>query len=262
MPSIVKGHVIQARDLPVMDRNIQGDLYTDAYVDIRFGGQESRTQVKHKTLAPEWNEPFRFEVNDNSTLQSEPIEFRVMDHDVYTSDDSVGIVHVDLSPLLMRIDNEGGNEHAASNDQPERGDKAKSIRGWFPIFDTLKGVRGELCVEIKLQFIGDEHASTALGKPRDLTVSAKGVQFFPMSSLEPRVYTVLQVLGFVEELLVDNDPEFDLMDRARSARSSNEMRLSLLYRQGAKVRMMLGAKVDNMVSPPASQPVSPTSERH
>ena len=95
--------MIQARDLPVMERNMQGDLYTDAYVDIRFGDSSSRTQVKHKTLAPEWNEPFRFDVFDNDDLQSEPLEFRVMDHDVYTSDDSVGIVHVDLSPLLMRI---------------------------------------------------------------------------------------------------------------------------------------------------------------
>ena len=122
-------------------------------------------------------------------------------------------------------------------------------------------------MEIKLRLIGDEHAAKAAdsgmmshrgammmmhpmgGMIRDHRgmASARGVQFFPMSSLEPRVYTVLQVLGFVEELLVDNDPEFDLMDRARSARSSNEMRLSLLYRQGAKVRMMLGEKVDNLL---------------
>jgi len=44
--------------------------------------------VAHKTLAPVWNELFRFEVND-STLQSEPVEFRVMDRDVYSSDDPV-----------------------------------------------------------------------------------------------------------------------------------------------------------------------------
>ena len=84
MPSTVKVRVIEARDLPVMERNMQGDLYTDAYVDIRFANQEVRTQVQRKTLNPFWDEDFRFEVADDSVLQSEPIEFRVMDHDVYT----------------------------------------------------------------------------------------------------------------------------------------------------------------------------------
>ena len=62
----------------------QGDLYTDAYVAINFANQEERTQVQRKTLNPIWDEDFRFEVADDSVLQSEPIEFRVMDHDVYT----------------------------------------------------------------------------------------------------------------------------------------------------------------------------------
>ena len=46
---------------------------------------------------------FKFDVSNDSILQSEPLEFRVMDHDVYSSDDPVGVVHVDLSPLLMRL---------------------------------------------------------------------------------------------------------------------------------------------------------------
>lgn len=47
--------------------------------------------MAHKTLAPTWHELFRFEVND-AMLQSEPLEFRVMDHDVYSSDDPVRIL--------------------------------------------------------------------------------------------------------------------------------------------------------------------------
>ena len=46
MPSTVRIKVIEARDLPVMERNMQGDLYTDAYVDVRFSRFESkRTEV-------------------------------------------------------------------------------------------------------------------------------------------------------------------------------------------------------------------------
>ena len=43
------------------------------------------------------------------------------------------------------------------------------IKGWFPIYDTLRGVRGELYLSIKLQFIGDDNPF------RD---SSAGVMFF------------------------------------------------------------------------------------
>jgi len=42
MPSMVKIRVIAARDLPVMERNMQGDGYTDAYVAISLGPNEVR----------------------------------------------------------------------------------------------------------------------------------------------------------------------------------------------------------------------------
>ena len=86
---------------------------------------------------------------DDSVLQSEPIEFRVMDHDVYTSDDAIGLVHVDLSPLLMRIAEGADGERGQAN--------PLMIKGWFPIYDTLRGVRGELFLSAKLQFIGDDN---------------------------------------------------------------------------------------------------------
>lgn len=175
-------------------------------------------------MSPVWNESFRFEVSNDSLLQSEPIEFRVMDRDLFSTDDAVGLVVVDMSPLLMRIDTQGEGEN-------------RTIRGWFPIFDTLRGIRGELHLDIRLNFINDD------SRFRD---SSAGVVFFPMSLVEPTVYTVLQITGFVEELIVGDDPEFELMDRARSSRSSNEMRLSMLYKLGAVVRRQLGRKVLEM----------------
>jgi len=83
-------------------------------------------------------------------------------------------------------------------------------------------------------FIGDENR---------FRESSAGVSFFHPSTLETGVFTVLQVFGLVEELVVEDDPEFALMDRARSARSSNELRLGLLYRLGSRVRRQLGRKV-------------------
>jgi hypothetical protein len=54
MPSILKVKIINARDLPVMDRST--DL-TDAFVEIRFGSLDPhRTAIARRTLSPVWNE--------------------------------------------------------------------------------------------------------------------------------------------------------------------------------------------------------------
>lgn len=52
------------------------------------------------------------------------------------------------------------------------------VQGWFPLYDTLKGARGELSLSVKLQFIGNENPF------RD---SSAGVRFFLCSMLNPEV---------------------------------------------------------------------------
>ncbi|CAI5746876.1 unnamed protein product [Peronospora destructor] len=80
MPCTIKMRLVEARDMPVVDRTRK---QVDAYM-------------------------------------SQPIEFKLMDHDVYTTDATVGIVYVDPNCLLMR------DGHV--------------IQGWFPVYDTLLGV--------------------------------------------------------------------------------------------------------------------------
>lgn len=78
MPSLVKIRVVEGRDLPGMDRNLQGEAFTDSYVDVILGKQhQHRTQTIRKTLNPVWEEEFRFEVVDDSFLQNTPLEFKV-----------------------------------------------------------------------------------------------------------------------------------------------------------------------------------------
>jgi len=45
---------------------------------------------------------------------------RVFDHDTYSAHDAIGKVYIDLNPLLMK-------------------DRAHSISGWFPVYDTMHG---------------------------------------------------------------------------------------------------------------------------
>ncbi|CAM9100390.1 unnamed protein product, partial [Laminaria digitata] len=73
--------------------------------------------------------------------------------------------------------------------------------------------------------------------------SSAGVQFFGVSKLNPELYTVQKVVGLVDELVVDNDPEYQWMDNFRQARTSNESRQSLLFKLDATVRRQLGKKV-------------------
>lgn len=83
MPCTIKIRLVEARDMPVAER---ANKLTDAYVAITFASFEAKSSVSKKTLNPRWDEEFRFDVADDSELQSQPIEFKLMDHDVYTSD--------------------------------------------------------------------------------------------------------------------------------------------------------------------------------
>ena len=69
-------------------------------------------------------------------LRSFIFPLRVLDHDTYSSHDSIGKVYIDLNPLLMR-------EHGTM------------ISGWFPIYDTMHGIRGELSVIVKVNLFSD-----------------------------------------------------------------------------------------------------------
>lgn len=138
-----------------------------------------------------WNEDFRFEVGDDSMIQNEPLELRIVDSDVITSDDIIGVVFIDLNPLLTSAWDEGvasassqgrdgslaspyGAARSLAAMAPNSGGTAGQINGWVPIVDTLLGLRGEINIQIRLQFFGDSNPF------RD---SSAGVQFFCTPSL-------------------------------------------------------------------------------
>ena len=215
MPCILKIRVYGGRDLPVMDWSSE---LTDAYVELRLAGYGAqRTSVCRKTLNPIWNEDFRFEVNDESDLQNEPLEIKVLDYDTITSDNSVGVIFIDLNPLLSV-------------------DTVDIISGWFPVFDTLLGVRGEINVSIKLDVFEDANR---------FKESSTGVLFLNSTAL-PNYYTVKDCDGFVEELVLESDPEYHWSDSFRTNRSSNEARQRLFCRLSGQLRRLLGKKVLEM----------------
>ncbi|XP_064634238.1 C2 domain-containing protein 5-like isoform X11 [Lineus longissimus] len=214
MPGKLKVRIIAGRDLPVMDR--ASDL-TDAFAEVKFDNTVYKTDVYRRSLNPQWNSDwFKFEVDDED-LQDEPLQIRVLDHDTYSAHDAIGKIYIDLNPLLAR-------------------DTASSISGWFPLFDTMHGIRGELHVTVKVDLFTD------FNKFRQ---SSCGVQFFNTAAV-PSGYRICSILGFVEELVVNDDPEYQWIDKIRTPRASNEARQRLFSQLSGELQRKIGLKVLEM----------------
>lgn len=219
------------------------------------------------TLAAIWEEDFRFDVSDDRLLQEEPLIFKVCIKGSSTNsrmnvltdssldagnDECLGLVYVDLNPLLTaEADrNEDGDTTATSNSAANLSHSASAllsstsggggmgIDGWFPLYDTLAGVRGELCLSVKLNFIGDVNP---------FRESSAGVRLFPFSTLDPMAgFTVQHIFGFVEELVVADDPEFAPIGAAGRGAALHESRQTVLHLLDASVRRRLAKTVLDM----------------
>ncbi|GFS91477.1 c2 domain-containing protein 5 [Nephila pilipes] len=210
MPGKVKVRIVAGRNLPVMDR---ASDTCDAFVEIKLSNTTYKTEVFRHSLNPEWNsEWFRFEVDDEE-LQDEPLQIRVMDYDTYSANDAIGKVYIDLNPLLCK-------------------ESGSLLSGWFPIYDTMHGIRGEINVMVRVHLFSDSN------KYRE---SSCGVQFFYSSSI-PWGFKAKAVLGFVEELVVNDDPEYQWIDKIRTPRASNEARQTLFSKLSGEVQRKIGLK--------------------
>ena len=67
-------------------------------------------------------------VLDDEMIQLKSLEIKVCETGVY-GDASIGLVQIDLSPLLFKED-------------------SQRCEGWFPIYSVDKGITGELFTEI------------------------------------------------------------------------------------------------------------------
>ena len=85
-----------------------------------------------------------------------------MDYDTYTAHDAIGKVYICLNSLA-----DSGSQN--------------TLDGWFPIFDTLHGVRGEVHVIVKVEIIKDQHR---------FRQSSCGIRFFACESKLVYMYII------------------------------------------------------------------------
>ena len=276
MPTTVKVRIKAARNLPLSETQTASSVLhglpgRDPYVIVSLGGHTAsialseeermvprstwtenaprytaRTKICRRTLSPVWDEEFRFDVSNDTILQDAPLIFRVCDKEAALGtsqsskeDEVIGLVYIDLNPLLTTESERGDDTHPKNVE-------SGVMDGWFPLYDTLTGVRGELLLSVKLQFIGDVNPF------RD---SSAGVRLLPFSTIDPASgFEIVHIFGFVEELVVADDPEFEWNENFREARLSHETRQTLLYlldasvrRRMCKVRFLFASKQDASV---------------
>lgn len=221
MPGKVGVKIKAGRNLPIMDRSSET---TDAYVEIKLGSVTHKTDVCRKSLNPQWNTDwYRFEIDD-AELQDEPLQIRLMDHDTYSANDAIGKVNISLNPLCL--------ETASQSTQG----KGAVLSGWIPVFDTMHGIRGEVNIIVKVDLFSD------VNKFRQ---SSCGIQFFH-SSCVPHGYRAQIIHGFVEELVVNDDPEYQWIDKIRTPRATNEARQVVFLRLSGQVQRKIGLKAINL----------------
>ncbi|XP_067642568.1 C2 domain-containing protein 5 isoform X2 [Eurosta solidaginis] len=221
MPGKVGVKIKAGRNLPVMDRSSDT---TDAYVEIKLGNVTHKTDVCRKSLNPQWNTDwFRFEVDD-AELQDEPLQIRLMDYDTYSANDAIGKVYISLNPLCLETS--GPGMHG----------KGTVLSGWIPVFDTMHGIRGEVNVIVKVDLFSD------LNKFRQ---SSCGIPFFHSQCI-PFGYRAQVIHGFVEELVINDDPEYQWIDKIRTPRASNEARQVVFLKLSGQVQRKMGLKAINM----------------
>ncbi|XP_072402038.1 C2 domain-containing protein 5 [Diabrotica undecimpunctata] len=228
MPGKVKVKISSGKNLPVMDRSSDT---TDAYVEIKLGSTTFKTDVCRKSLHPQWNTDwYRFEVED-SELQDEPLQIRLMDHDTYSANDAIGKVYLNLNPLLLPVDGQimkyGFNGDSSIHHE---------ISGWLPVYDTMHGIRGEVNITVKVELFSDFNR---------FRQSSCGVQFF-YSPTVPQGYQAKLIHGFVEELVVYDDPEYQWIDKIRTPRASNEARQTLFFKLSGELQRKIGVKTLNL----------------
>lgn len=96
----------------------------------------------------------------------------------------------------------------------------------------MNGTRGELYCTVKLEPFND------LNKFKQTSC---GIRFYHSQNV-PYGYYCTQILGFVEELVVNDDPEYQWIDKIRTPRASNEARQLMFYKLSNEVQRKLGNK--------------------
>ena len=97
-PGTLKLEVVRARDLIATDRGGMSDPYVRLHIGHAVK-EAQETDIKKKTLSPEWNQTFEFELN--RAQRQDYMTFECFDWDMIGADDSLGAFDLELDALVF-----------------------------------------------------------------------------------------------------------------------------------------------------------------
>ncbi|KAJ2723719.1 hypothetical protein GGI07_002428 [Coemansia sp. Benny D115] len=109
----------------------------------------------------------------------------------------------------------------------------RTLGGWFPIYDTMWGMRGELKCQVILQYFGDVNP---------FNNSSAGIQVFSAPSPSLPASIPIRSVGFISSIVTHIDPEYHWADSFRTPRASNEARVRVLHKITGLLRRRMGRK--------------------
>lgn len=162
-----------------------------------------------------------------------------MDHDTYSANDAIGKVNISLNPLLLPT--------LDASAQLVQSGKGSVMSGWIPVFDTMHGIRGEINLIVKVDLFSDVnkfrqsscgvqffHCKCSLRLRRAIGIN-NDILTFISAPIIPYGYHAQVIHGFVEELVVNDDPEYHLYNIIRTPRASNEARQVVFLKLSSQV---------------------------
>ncbi|SCO65673.1 conserved Plasmodium protein, unknown function [Plasmodium vivax] len=207
MPCILKVRISGIRDFNAFERSEVDSL---KYVEVTLGETKQRTKFNINRHTDDLNLSFRLEIADDSELQTCPLKITIDDVENINS----GYIQIDFSFFYFH-------------------DNLK-LEGWFPLYDSLAGLKGELYCTIKWEFFEEKNPYN----DNSADVLLLGTTSFPKYS----PYYIEQIISFAHELKIVNDPEYDWKDLIRSNRNSNEARCDVIQNSFMQTRKIIGKK--------------------
>lgn len=161
-----------------------------------------QTSACRGSLNPEWNADFKIELLDDIQLQDNPLEFRVYDLDVVSSNDIIGIVYINIFEFVNSV---------------------KKVDGWFPLYDTIRGIRGEIHISLMVSEKIKEKGKSSIAQ----RINTFACDRIPKGGIP---------VDLVDDIQAVHDPESYFIDAFRASRTSNEARQLLLLKEASIVR--------------------------
>ncbi|CRG95400.1 conserved Plasmodium protein, unknown function [Plasmodium gallinaceum] len=169
MPCIVKVRISGIRDFNAFEKS---EIDSFKYIEVTLGETKQRTKFNINRNTNDLNLSFRLEIADDSELQICPLKIIIDDVENINS----GYIQIDFSFFYFH-------------------DNLK-LEGWFPLYDSLAGLKGELYCIIKWEFFEEKNPYN----DNSADILLLGTTSFQNNS----PYHIEQIIDFAAKLLGGN----------------------------------------------------------